>query len=351
MHRLIGRTGKEEGVGGVERLQQSVEREYGIEIKGWKVIKKKRKSSHVVRVDAADGKTFALKSLYLKPERQRFIAQSEKLLAQRGVKLARPVPTLQEELFMMYGSIPYVMYEWIAGEGVQLRGPNDLKAVVKAMALFHKASGHLDYGPEVKLYSHPDWEKEYKQRISSMQRWLKAHHASSSKKHRAIVRHLPFFIRYGKKALKALKKSPYQAYRNRAPREQTLVHGDLHHKNVIAHPKGFTLFDFEDVRFDLPSKDLLRTYSMYTKNHPFVGSTFRSMLKTYERYHPLSFEVKRIVSIDMLFPHIFERMLRKKKYADMDGRELKSAIDSERKKANYVYRRLVASNGTGNGRG
>lgn len=335
----------------MERLQQSVEREYGIKIKGWKVIKKERKSSHVVRVVASDGTTYALKSLYLKPDRQRFIAQTEQLLAQRGVKLARPVPTVQGELFMMYKSIPYVMYEWISGKGAQLRGPSELNAVVKAMALFHKASSHLGYGSEVKLYSHPDWVKEYKQRISSMQRWLKAHIASSSKKHRAIVRHLPFFIRYGKKALKALKKSPYKAYRNRPLREQTLVHGDLHHKNVIAHPKGLTLIDFEDVRFDLPSKDLLRTYSMYKKNHPFVGSTFRSMLKTYERYHPLSPEVKRIVSIDMLFPHIFERMLRKKKYAGMNGRELKSAINRERKKANYVYRRFVASKGTGNGRG
>ena len=93
---------------------------------------------------------------------------------------------------------------------------------------------------------------------------------------------------------------------------KSLVHGDLHHNNVNNRNDENILIDFKDVRYDLPSKDLLRTYSMYTKNHSFNGKTFSRMMNTYEHYHSLSLEVKQLVLIDFLFPHIFERLLRKK---------------------------------------
>ncbi|WP_424769044.1 CotS family spore coat protein [Paenibacillus sp. sgz302251] len=326
----------------IEKLKRKVEHDYGLEIKRWQVIKKEKNISFVAQVVTSKGKKYALKSLYITPERQHFIAKSEQMLAQKGVKLALPIPTLKGDLYMIHNRAPYVLYQWIDGKSGQLRHQDDLESIIKVLARFHHASHELDYPTDVKIYSHPHWKKEYKDRIKSMERWYNAHKSSKNCKKVMLIRsHIPFFQRMAKKALKALKESRYEDYLKGAVSVKSLVHGDLHQNNLINRKDTKTLIDFEDIRYDLPSKDLLRIYSMYTNKHPFVAKTFRKMIKTYEHFNPLSPEVKQIVLIDLTFPHIFERILRKKKYVRITCSKLKHRIKQEKKKIEYIHRHYL----------
>jgi CotS family spore coat protein len=324
----------------MEGLKRKVEHDFGINIKTWVVLKHIKKSSFVARIVTQDGKTKVLKSLYIKPKRQLFIAISEQMLARKGVNLARPLPTLKGNLYMIYNRNLYVLYEWIEGKHNPLRNRNDLESLVRAIARFHYASRNLVYPPNLKVYSHRHWAKEYKDRIKNIKRWYTAHKASKKRKNKIICKHIPFFIMMAGKAQNALKRSRYQDYRNGKISAKSLVHGDFHHKNLIFREGVGILIDFEDIRYDLPSKDLLRIFSMYQKKHPFSGNLFRRLLKTYENIHPLHAEVKQLVYIDFLFPHIFERMLRKKKYSKMTEKQLQAQIRQEKLKAKYVYRHL-----------
>ncbi|WP_438347159.1 CotS family spore coat protein [Paenibacillus sp. FA6] len=321
----------------MDQLKQELEKDFGFKIQTWDVIKHIKNSSFVARVVTNEGIQYALKSLYIKPERQLFIATSEYLLSQRGVRLALPIPTLNGDLYMIYNRVPYVLYQWIEGKGSRLQDRNDLESIVEVMAQLHHASRELDYPPDVKIYDHLHWKKEYKQRLKSLEVWFSKHKKSKSEKDVIINSNLSFFYKIGKKSLKELQKSSYQDYMKDLVSAKSLVHGDLHHKNLIYKENVLTLIDFEDVRYDLPSKDLLRIYSMYTKKKPFEKKTFRSMMKIYNDNNPLSPEVKSIVSIDLLFPHIFERMLRKKKYARMSIDQLNFMILQEKKKSLFVY--------------
>jgi CotS family spore coat protein len=263
------------------------------------------------------------------------------MLARRGVNLARPIPTVKGDLFMIYNRNPYVLYEWIDGKSSQLRNRNDFESLVQAIARFHYASRKLVYPPYLKVYSHAHWAKEYKDRIKTIKRWYSTHKASKKRKYKIICQHIPFFNMMADKALNALKRSRYQDYRNGKISAKSLVHGDFHQKNIIFREDVGILIDFEDIRYDLPSKDLLRIFSMYLKKHPFSGNLFRRMLKMYENIHPLRSEVKQLVYIDFLFPHIFERMLRKKKYTKMTEKQLQDQIRQEKNKAKYVYRHFL----------
>lgn len=334
----------------MERLKRKVENEFGFKIKTVVLIKHLKNSSFVAQVVTEEGKKYALKSLFITPERQLFIAKSEQMLARKGVNLARPIPTLKGDLFMIYDRAPYVLYQWIDGKSPQLRNRNDLESIVQVMARFHFASHDLGYSSDVKIYAHPHWEKEYEQRTKSIKRWFNAHKASQKRKYAIINHHIPFFGRIAKAALKALRKSRYQDYLDGRVSTKSLVHGDLHHKNLINQKDKGILIDFEDIRYDLPSKDLLRIFSMFTKNHAFKGKIFHGMMKTYERHNPLSPEVRHLVYIDFLFPHIFERMLRKKKYVKMSSKQLKDWIKQEKKKAAYVYNHYFKNNRKDGGR-
>jgi CotS family spore coat protein len=352
MHNLVGRENSaERSVIATDGLKRKAEQDFGFRIKTWTVIKDKQTSSYIAKIVTDAGNRFALKSLFIDPERQRFIVYSEELLAQRGVGVARPVPTLGGDLFMIYNESPYVLYPWIDGDSGQLRDRRDLESMVQVMACFHEASRKLTYPTGVQIYGHTHWVKEYKQRLNSMKRWHRTHKASTSKKKMRVCAHTPFFIKTAEKALEALQTSRYEDYRNGLVCEASLVHGDFHNQNLIFRKQSGVLIDFEDVRYDLPSKDLLRIFSMYTKKHPFQPDVFLSMMKGYERVHPLEADVMELVRIDMLYPHIFERMLRKKLYSKMSMDELEQRLQQEVDKAKFIDQHYFKTKGNENGRG
>lgn len=323
----------------IDKLKRRVESAYGFEIKKWKIIKDEKNSSIVIKIITNKEEKYALKSLYVTPKRQSFIVSSERMLAERGVNLAKPISTMKGNLYLLYKQFPYVLYEWIEGESSKLNNQNDLEAIVEVMARFHHASRELQYSTEVKIYEHRNWRQEYRERLNTFESWIKAHKSPTNKNEKIINRYIPFFKEMAQKALLELKNSSYDDYINGSSTIKSLVHGDLHHNNVIhENSSSKALIDFEDIRYDLPSKDLMRIYSMYTKKHSFKQESFRSMMNIYERNHLLSSDVKQLVFIDLLFPHIFERLLRKKKYIGMNSQELEHRIKQEKEKASYIYR-------------
>ncbi|NHN30200.1 phosphotransferase [Paenibacillus agricola] len=312
-------------------------------------MKDDKKSSLVVRLVTEKHLEYALKSLFLTPDRQQFITQTEQMLVQKGLEVAAPIPTLNGELSMIYKGAPYVLYEWIDGKQAQLHHPDHLGAIVKMMAKFHHISRSLIFPPHIKIEAPPDRWKEYEQRRQTMKHWLRKHKNSETPIDDIIKDYIPFFCKIAKKALKGLRKASasYEHDIRKVYTCESLVHGDLHHCNVI-YRKGTgkpTMIDFEDVRYDLPSKDLLRIFSMYKKYTPFNKKEFIYMMKTYERNNPLSPEVKNLVYIDMLFPHIFERMLRKKIYKKKSAQIIKKQIKREKDKAICVYQNYFKQKG------
>lgn len=322
-------------MGHTKRLIQQVETRYGIRIRKADVIKDVKHSSFVAKLDTDSGKSFIIKTLYVPEERQQFIAASETLLYRRNVPLAKPVKMTNGERVMTWKGVPYVLYRWVNGKSGKLQNVHDLIAIVKLAAVFHKASRHLEYPAGIKRYEHPDWAEEYRRRLETLAAWEREPYDPNSERDVCIHEAIPFLRETGEEALDRLIHSSYQVYRNRPADQRTLVHGDLHHKNVLIDKDGAKLIDFEDVRYDVPSKDLLRIYSMYTKSKGFSPSDFMRMMKAYGQIHRLTPEEKELVYIDFLFPHIFERMLRKKKYIGVQPEELQFWVRQEVNKAAF----------------
>ena len=345
-HRLLGREGvcDTRSVVTTEKLFIEAEKHYGIRFRSSERIKYVPKSSFVARLDAVDGSSYALKSLFVPSERQRFIAETERLLAGAGVPLAKPVPARNGDLVFMYKGAPFVLYEWEEGRGVSLRRPDDLLPAARCAASLHAASRKLALPQGVQRYDHRDWRTEYEERVRSMRRW--AANARGDAALKRIAKRIPFFVEAGELALSMLRRSAYADVRAGRRGEPTLVHGDLHNNNVLRRGGRYVLIDFEDVRYDLPSKDLLRMYGIYAGKHPFVPAALLRMLDEYERCHPLHPDEARLVRIDFLFPHTFERMLRKRKYLGKSEKDLELWLHHEAAKTEFVREHFFAE-GTG----
>lgn len=318
-----------------------IEELYDIKIAGFSVIRNKKNSSFLAKMATDKGTKFVVKSLFIHPQRQNFIVQSEQLLSSRGVSLAQPVPTKENQLFFLYRGYPYVLYEWIDGPTQKLKNVRDIKEIAKTVAHFHKTSYGLQYPAQTKIHSHFDWIKEYSRRLRTLETWKKRHQRKTDRKTRMVHQAIPYFYHIGRKAKKNLKKRSYRSLASSPFPDQSLVHGDMHPQNIIKNGNQKILIDFEDVRYDFPSKDLIRLLSMYTKKQPFSAKAFEQMMHGYRQIHPLSSEQLNLLYIDFLFPHIFERMLRKKKYRKWTPERIRHQIKQEKRKAQYIDRHYI----------
>lgn len=321
----------------MSNLTQVIEQAFGWSILNLETIKQMEASSYVAKIVTADGKMYVVKSLFIPKDRQQFIVETEKLLREKGVKLASPVPSRENRFFFEYKGAPFVIYEWVQGKNQRLKNRQDLQSVAKTLGHFHRSSIGLIYPKDTKIYSHTDWIKDYKQRLKVIKSWKEKYKRNPDPKYRVIVEHISFFDKMGKLALKKLKASSYQKLVSEPFRKQSLVHGDFHQRNIIVRGKEKFLIDFEDVRYDFPSKDLQRIFEMHLRSHQFNKKDFRGMLKKYEEANPLPKKVKKVVLIDFLFPHIFERNLRQNKYAEMPLAKVINRIGQERKKIQHIY--------------
>ncbi|WP_134699023.1 CotS family spore coat protein [Ammoniphilus sp. YIM 78166] len=321
-------------------LWKKVYRKYGIKIMKSTVIKDDRKRSYVAKLHGDDGNLYILKSLYLSQQRQQFIAMSEVLLRKKGIQLAEPIPTKNEELYFQYKGYPYVLYPWIEGDRHPLNTRSDLRSIIEVLANMHRASYGLHFPSRVKIYRNVDWKKEYRMKRKQMKTFFQQNKNAKDPKKREFAKYVPFFLKLSKKSLRYLKKSSYTDLASRSYKKRSLIHGDAHQGNILSDNRRINIIDFEDVRFDFPSRDINRLFAKYTRRHDFTREIFDNMMQTYLETNPLSADERKVVMIDLLFPHVFTRLLKLKKYKLITLKEIKHVIKQEKKKGKYILKRL-----------
>ncbi len=332
----------------MDLLIRKIENEYGFDVDDVTMIKDKPRFSFVAKIKTSDGKEFAVKSLYLDEQRQRFIVESEKLLSKKGLKIAKPVRTTRKKPYVMYDDFPYVLYKWIEGSPHPVKNTEDFLSLIKTAARLHHSSKGLKFPRGIKIYSNKDWHKEYILRLQSLNSWYQAHQSSDDEKVKYLLQWVPYFTKHGERALDLLKKSNYQSVVSRPAKKKTLVHGDMHRNNVMVNDKKkIVLFDFEDVRYDIPSKDLLRIYSMYLKKKTFSDEIFDRSMKEYKKIHSISSKTENLIYLDFYFPNTIEHMIRKKRYERFDLEKLEHYIHQEMNKTELMKLRLSYPNPTG----
>ncbi|WP_232697255.1 phosphotransferase [Brevibacillus daliensis] len=317
-------------------LTHLIRKHYGLQVLSVKTLKN-RFGKHILLLSTDQG-TYILKGQSDQANRLIFSHEAQEFLHKTGVAIPLEHRTLKDKPFITYKKKRYVLQEYITGSSPSPLSTRSIKKIAETIGRFH----HLSVGfqhEEAKEYAESkNWKREYKLDIRALQNWNSHHLHSTSKKMKIITKYLPRFINTGKFLQQQLLQDAYYLKWKTLPIDKKpLCHGDYHPLNVINSKKKYYLIDWEDVRHDYVSKDIGRMFFRIMESQKsFSKDIFESYLHAYQKENPLSSSQLKLLYLDLAFPHMVERFLRKKLYRRLTTSQLEKFFQREWKKTDYM---------------
>lgn len=326
----------------MDALIRLIEEEYGLTVIRYQVERNTNKSL-VLILKTSKGK-YVGKSLFNPPERQDFILDAEAHLIRKGLLVPKTKQTKDHKRYIIWRGFPFLLQEWAPGPMLALNSPHRIKRTGATLGRIHAASIGFSSPTGEEYNGALIWEEEYDSDFAHIQLWRKQHARSTDPKHVIISQHLPFFLIAGKIAIDSLRNSSYFSRWKKMPcNRHFLCHGDFNNGNLLSEKQKITVIDWEDVRYDFPSKDISRILSlMMRKNKRWKPSSFTHLMSGYLQENPLSRRQRHLLYVDLAFPHIAERFLRQQQYVDMTEREIATFLKQEIKKIAYMLEQMKA---------
>lgn len=326
----------------MDDLIRKIEKSYGLTVIRHEKLRETPKSL-VVFFETSIGR-FIGKVSYLPKERHHFILNAEAYLRKKGILIPNIQRTKSSKRYIMWKDNPFVLHQWLSWRKVAYSSPVRLAQIGALLGQFHKRSlGFTSRHGE--LYNGAKkWTEEYKADLTSLEKWELRNRDKKQPNFSAIFEYLPYFRQAAQTAHEHLKSSAYFAKWKKAPlKRHFLCHGDFNNGNLLTRNKQIAIIDWEDVRYDFPSKDISRVLSLAMRKHgSWNEQLFVYLLRSYLQENPLSADQLHLLFVDLAFPHIFERFLRMKQYEQMDLANIQQFCRREALKTAYMLDELKA---------
>ncbi|TYO95982.1 CotS family spore coat protein [Desulfallas thermosapovorans] len=257
----------------------------------------------VWKIKTGEG-TFCLKRLRHSKEKALFSINAQKHMVNNGAKVPGIFPSLKGEDYVEFQGHLFVLYEWIEGRSIKLS--RDLKVALAALAQFHVDSAGYNPPAGCRVSSKLDGLGNYYQSVlKRFNEWEKQ--ALEKPQHpvcRAFLAEIEQMTRLGLECYELLKTSHYAGWVEDIRQRGNLCHQDYGDGNAIITPKGVYVLDLDGVTFDLPSRDLRKIIiKIMSGRKGWNLDQLREMLAWYEKVNPLDEDKRRVLYIDLLFPH------------------------------------------------
>lgn len=326
----------------MDDLIKKIQNRYAMTVLHHKTIRNTSKSL-VIYLETTNGK-FIGKVFPLEKERLHFILNAEAHLRKNGVLIPDIQRTENNRRYISHKENVLVLHKRLSWANIAYNSPIRMERIGIVLGKFHARSLGFSsrYG---KLYHGAEkWSGEYKADLAAIEKWELRHAGKKDQKYAVIAEYLPFFKQAGKTAKEHLLSSPYFSKWKKEPlSNHFLCHGDFNNGNLLVSNQRIAIIDWEDVRYDFPSKDIARVLSLaMRKNDQWSEELFSHLLRSYLQENPLSIEQLHLLFVDLAFPHIFERFLRKKLYAQMSLAEIQQLCNREALKTAFMLDEMKA---------
>jgi len=252
-----------------------------------------------------DKETFCLKRLRHSKEKALFSINAQKHMASKGARVPGIIPTLNGEDYVEFQGHLFVLYHWIEGRSITL--PRDLKIALEALAQFHVDSAGYIPPAECRVSSKLDgMGNYYKSVLKRFNEWQEI--SLAQPQHpvcRAFLKEINAMAEVGMDCVKLLERSDYTSWVNEIrQRGNNLCHQDYGDGNALISPQGVYVLDLDGVTFDLPSRDLRKVIiKIMSGRNCWDREQLKEMLTWYEKINPLDVGKRKVLYIDLLFPH------------------------------------------------
>ncbi|MBZ9686712.1 CotS family spore coat protein [Clostridium estertheticum] len=254
------------------------------------------------------GTTLCLKRLKHSLEEALFSVNAQIYILNNGGNVPKIYPNSNGNSITQYNGQSFVLYSWIHGRDMNLDNPKDLALALQALSKFHIDS--IGYEPPTtalvssKLGKWPNQYESMKNRMLKIKELCLQ--TPNNTAYSTYVNQVDPIIEICNKTINLINKSPYSALCSIEQKESCLCHQDFGTGNVMLSKEGATVIDLDSVTYDLKVKDLRKIIGKrMMKYNDYSIQNIEAILKYYETNATLTSEQKKVLKIDLMFPHWF----------------------------------------------
>ena len=254
------------------------------------------------------GTTLCLKRLKHSMEEALFSVNAQIYIFNNGGKVPKILPNSKGDSITQFNGQLFVLYSWIDGRDMNLENPKDLAIALQALSKFHTDS--IGYEPpttaiiSTKLGKWPAQYESMKNRMIKIKELCIQ--TPNNISYSTYLKHIDPIIEICDKTINLINNSAYNDLCSIIQKDSCLCHQDFGTGNVMLSKEGATVIDLDGVTYDLPIRDLRKIIGKrMMKFQDFNIDTVKSILKYYETNNTLSPEQKKVLIIDLMFPHWF----------------------------------------------
>ncbi|RCX12528.1 spore coat-associated protein S [Anaerobacterium chartisolvens] len=231
-------------------------------------------------------------------------------LMHNGINIPAVIKTVDARPYVNIDGSCYTLSQAIEGRNPSYSIPQQLKAVVKELAKFHKAS--IGFSPpsccKPKMHL-GTWIEDYGRQLEDMGSFYKTKLLSGPRDESGsfIADEFPSFSFRAERSINGLKGSEYRDWTEKTRSLGGLCHQDFAAGNLFLSGSGKVyVIDTDSITMDIPARDIRKLLNkVMKKKGKWDASLTADILRYYQSENPLTLSQWQVVKLDIMFPHLF----------------------------------------------
>lgn len=261
----------------------------------------------VWKIKTANG-NLCLKRLKQTYDKALFSVNAQIYIKNKGGNVPGIILDVTNNPIVEYYNQLFVLYEWIEGRDLNFGNSTDFKLALEGLATFHIFSKGYESDEASRISTKlGKWPEQYTSMRNKFIAWKEISKNSLSEgSYSTFYRVSDSMISIANLALDNIGKSSYNALTSPGSKSIVLCHQDYGKGNAILTGDKVFVLDLDGVTFDLPIRDLRKLIGKDAENRGrWQLQNIDNVYNIYSSVNPLSPEEKRILYIDLLYPHWF----------------------------------------------
>ncbi len=250
---------------------------------------------------------FALKRHARPTSRVLFSLAAQEYLASHDARVPGLFRTRDGQPLVEQEERAFSLSAWIPGLSINLGIREGLVLAMDGLGCFHRASRGFQPPAGVLVSSKLGrWPSQYEAMRRRLLDWKECASNRNGLLGEVYLSLVGQAVDVAEEALALLENSCYRTWVEEVRDTGSLCHQDYGEGNAVSGNGGVWVLDLDDITLDLPVRDLRKIINkVMGRQGIWDHALFRCMMQAYEREHPLTEPQRRVLLIDLLFPHAF----------------------------------------------
>ncbi|MED3623796.1 CotS family spore coat protein [Neobacillus thermocopriae] len=298
----------------------------------------------VWKVETTEG-TFCLKRIRKSLPIVKFTTSAQAYLSSKGALVAAIIPTKDNNLYFVHEGYALVLYSWIEGTDLDMeKNQEHLEIGLKGLAQFHKDTVGFVPPSDCETYNRMGvWPDNFKKMLEEFKQWKLVSEQLNTPFHQTYLNIADEIIEMAEKSVQLLDRSCYHEWVKEIGEYGYMCHQDYGKGNALQTEKGVYVLDLDNLAYDIPLRDVRKLiFKRMAELESWDLNLVEHLINCYASVFPLTEDQRKIIYIDLLFPHKFYGYVKKpfKKGKDGEIRKLLKTFKVEEDKM-PVLRKLL----------